>query len=87
MSLGLDKFIPGWCTILPRWWVEQGMLCPRQDLQHLIRQLDRWFDNPAMQGMFKVQPAKPTMAQPPKPVDKLAEKEASASGGDQEFGS
>ena len=44
----------------------------RHDLQHLMRQLDGWFDNRDMPGMAEL--CKPTKAQLVKPVDKLADK-------------
>ena len=72
----LDEFIASWASILWRWRSERGMSCPFYDLQHLIRQLDGWFDNHDLSRTFKAEPSKPTTAQPVKPVEKLAEKEA-----------
>ena len=64
----LDEFIAGWAFILRRWTSERDMSCSRRDLQHLIRQLDGWFDNRDVPGMMEAEPSKPTTAQPVKPM-------------------
>ena len=56
--------------------IREGPVLPRRDLQHLILQPDCWLDNHDMLRMFEAEPSKLTTAQPVKPVDKLAEKEA-----------
>ena len=57
---------------------DQREICPApsHDLQHLIRQLDGWFDNHDMPGMLKAEPTKLKTPQPVEPVDKLADREA-----------
>ena len=48
----LDEFVAGWAAILQRWRSERDMSCSRQDVQHLIRQLESWFENRDTPRMF-----------------------------------
>ena len=45
------------------------MSCSCRDRQHLIQQLDGWFDNRNVPSLFKAARSKPTTAQPVRPVD------------------
>ena len=72
----LDEFIAGWAGMLRRWLAEVNMSCSRLDLCKFMEILDGWFSDPAMPGIFKGPAHKPTTARPPRPLDKLALKEA-----------
>ena len=51
------------------------MSVPRRDLFLFIKILDRWFDNPAMPGIFQGPPQQPTTVGGKPQVDKLQAKE------------
>ena len=71
----LDEFVAGWATVLQLWRAEKNMSCSKADLHWFVGILDRWFENLLMPSIFKCLPKAPTNANPPKQVDKLAQKE------------